>query len=176
MEHFQRMAFKDLKSQIANAIKESCYYTEVRLYNIAHGVHHIPTFSLVPGQELAQDLIKIIDVTIKDSVGVGCDLSIIVKGILLGAFRAFPFIRQEAQMTIRLLANEILKPVFKYKGDTKEAIEGLLSGTITITKEFKLNVLETIVVAREDILSSAQAISPQFADEIKEIFLNLNDS
>ena len=50
-------------------------------------VHAIQTHTIEPGTELAEGLSKIIDKTIKDGVGLSCDLSIIVKGILLGAFQ-----------------------------------------------------------------------------------------
>lgn len=176
MEYFKKTTFKNLKPHIAEAIKESCYYSDVRLYNIANEVHNIETFSFADEGELALDLSKIIDKTIKDSVGLGCDLSIIAKGIFLGAFRASPFIHQEAPMTIRLLINEILKPVFKYKGDAAETIKGVLSAIIIVAKEFNFNAQEALNGAREDILSTAKTLSPAFADDIKKALSNSDDS
>ena len=121
------MTYKNLKPQIANAIKESCRTMDMRVNNIANEVQNIPTFSVEPGVEIAQSLNKIIDQTIHDAVGLGCDLSIIVKGIMLGSFRSSPFMRQEAHKTIRILIKETLHASFKYDGDIIQAIDGYLS-------------------------------------------------
>jgi len=167
MELPHRIVFKDLKPRIADAIKESCYKTDARLYNIANEVHRIVTMSVEPGVEIAEGLTKIIDKTVKESISVGCDLSVIAKGILLGAFRASPFVAQEAHKTIRILIREVLQSVYKYKGDTKQAVEGLLAGIVIVAHEFKLNSHEALVVAQEDIFSCANQLSPQFAEQIK---------
>jgi len=167
--------FKDLKGHVANAIKESCYRTDARLYNIANQVHLIHTFSVEPGVELVEGLTKIIDKTIKESLALDCDLSVIVKGILLGAFRANPSIPQEAHKSIRLLVHEIIQPIFKYKGDIHQMIEGIWAAIIIIADEFKLNKIEALNIVREDILSSANALNSKFADDIKEALPNSDD-
>jgi hypothetical protein len=176
MEPLTKISLKNIKPHIADAIKESCYRIDARLYNIANNVHNILTTSVEPGVEIAKDLSKIIDKTIKESIDLGCDLSVIVKGILIGTFRASPFIHQEAHKTIRILIEEILQPVFKYKGDIKQMVEGVLAGIVVIAREFKLNTQEALVVAKEDILSSAKAKDPKFADDIKEILPSLDDA
>ena len=175
MKYLPKITFKNLKPQIADAIKESCYRIDARFYNIANEVRNIVTNSIEPGVEIAKDLSKIIDKTIKDSVVVGCDLSVIVKGILLGAFRASPFMREEAHKTIRILIDEILRAVFECKGDIKQTVEGLLAGIVILSREFKLNTQEALIIAKEDILSSAKEIGPQFADDVKQVLPNLND-
>jgi len=174
MEPSHKIVFKDLKPHIADAIKESCYKTDARLYNIANEVHHIGTFSVEPGVEIAEGLSKIIDKTIKDSLDLGCDLSVVVKGILLGAFRASPFLHQEAHKTIRILIKEILQPIAKYKGDVKPVIDGLLAAIVVIASEFKLNAQEALIIAEEDALSSAKEISSKLADDVKAALPNLN--
>jgi hypothetical protein len=174
MEPFEKMAFKDLKPHITEAIKQSCYRTEARLYNIANGVNEIPTFSVEPGVEIVLDLSKIIDKTIEDSIKVDCDLSVISQGILLGAFRSSPFVRAESQKTIRILVDRILHPVFKYKGDLKMVIEGLLSAILVIAMEFKLNPHESVNWVKEDILISAKGIDSKFSNDIKEILSTLD--
>lgn len=171
----QKMTFKNLKPAIADAIKESCYRTDARIYNIANEVHHIPTFSVQPGVEIADGLAKVIDKTVKDSVGIGCDMSVIVKGILLGAFRASPFIREEAHKTIRILIDEILQSIKKHNGDIKQAVEGILTAIVIIAREFKLNMQEALIITKEDILSSAQSKSPAFAEEVKAALPNLDE-
>jgi hypothetical protein len=175
MSFSSKIIYKDLKPHISDAIKESCYKTEARIYNIANEVHHILTYSVQPGVEIADGLTKIIDQTIKESIGLGCDLSVIVKGILLGAFRASPFMREEAHKTIGILIKEILSPVFKYKGDVKKTVEGILTAIVIIAREFKLNIQEALVIAKEDIQSAAQSKSPEFADEVKAVLPNLNE-
>ena len=174
MEPFEKRAFSNLKGNIADAIKESCYRIDARIYNIANDVHRIVTFSVEPGVEIVQDLTKIIDRTINDSIVIGCDLSVIVKGLMLGIFRASPFVRAEAHKTIRLLVVEILQPVLKYKGDLNEAIGGILTAIVIIAFEFKLNTQEALSVAKEDILLHAREQSPQSADLITEIITNFN--
>ena len=148
MPRFEKTSYTNLKPQIADAIKESCYKTDARLYNVANEVHNIETFSVEPGVEVAEGLSKIIDKTIKESIDVGCDISVITKGILLGAFRAGPFMRDEAHKTIRILIEEIFKFTHKYNGDTKQAIEGLLAGIVILSKEYKLNVQEALKIER----------------------------
>jgi hypothetical protein len=176
MESSKKITFKGLKPNIVKAIKESCYRFDARLYNIANEVQNILTYSLESGVENTEGLLKIIDKTVKESVGVGCDLSVIAKGILVGTFRSCPSVFPEAQKTIHLLINELLQSVFTYKGDVKQTIEGLLTGIVIISNEYKFNVQEALMVAREEILSSAKALDPKFADDIKEVFPNLDDS
>jgi len=171
----QKMTFKNLKPAIADAIKESCYKTDARIYNIANEVRQIATFSVEPGVEIADGLAKIVDKTVKDAVGVGCDMSVIVKGILLGAFRASPFIREEAHKTIRILIDEILQSIKKHNGDVKQAVEGILTAIVIIAREFKLNMQEALIITKEDILSSAQSKGPEFADEVKAALPNLDE-
>jgi hypothetical protein len=168
MKSSSKMTFKNLKPHIADAIKASCYRTDARLYKIANEVHHILTYTVEPGVEIVEGLSKIIDKTIKESVAIGCDLSVIVKGILLGTFRSSPFIPQEAHKTIRILITEILKSVFKYKGDVKQLIEGVLAAIVIISKEFKLNEQEALIIIREDMVASASTLDAKFADDIKE--------
>jgi len=168
MKMNSELKFKELKGHIAGAIKESCHTTDVILYRIANEVHHIDTYSVEPGVEIAQGLTRIIEGTIKDSVALGCDLSRVVKGILVGAFRSSQSMRLEAHKTIRLLVHEVLKPTFKYHGSPKQMIEGIMSGIMIISKEYGLNVEEAMVVAKENILSSAKSIDPQFEEEIKK--------
>jgi len=176
MENFQSMTFSNLKPLIADAIKESCYRLDARLYNIANEVHQIETYSIKPGIDVGYGLSKIFDQTVKDSIGVGCDLSVIVKGLLLGAFRASPFVRQEAHKTICVLSDQILKVTFKYKGDVKPTIEGILSAVIILAKEFKLNSFEASIMAKENILSSAKAIDLKLANEIVKLLLHSDDA
>ena len=54
MAQFDKIVFKNLKPHIADAIKESCYRTDVRIYNIANDVHRTLTYSLEPGVEHGQ--------------------------------------------------------------------------------------------------------------------------
>ena len=176
MQSFEKMNFKNLKPNIADAIKESCYTTDARLYNIANEVNNIETFSVEPGVEIAKGLTSIIDKTIKGAIELDCDLSVIVKGILLGAFRASPFMREEAHKTIRLLIKEILQSVSKYNGNVKQTSEGIFTGIVVIAREFKLNAQEVLIIAKEDTLSCAQGINPKFADDIKAVLPNLNNA
>ena len=169
MKPLPNIIFKNLKPQISDAIKESCYKIDARLYNIANEVHHIPTFSIEPGVEMAKDLSIIIDKTIKEAVGLDCDVSVVTKGILLGAFRASPFMAPEAHKTIRILIEEIIQPIFKYHGDIKQAVEGIIAAIVIIAMDFKLNTREALVVAQEDILSCVKTIDPKLSDNIKKI-------
>jgi len=175
MPFSEQVKFNNLKPEISDAIKQSCTAFDARYYNIANQVHHIATFSPEPGVEMAKGLSKIIDQTIKDAVSLGCDLSVIGKGIMLGAFRSSPSIRQEAHKTVRLLIFEILESVLKYKGDVKEIIEGIMSAIIIMANEFKLNPAEAMVIAREDILSSTKSLDNKMVDEIKVILSKFSE-
>jgi len=175
-----RIIFKDLKPNIANAIKESCIRTEVRIYNIANDVQNTMTmrsmdnYSLATGSDTTQDLAKIIDRTVKDSVGVGCDLSVIVKGLMLGAFRAWPFIREDALKIIKVVIKDIVQTIFNHKGNIKEMIEGLLTAVVMIAMEFKLNVQETLTFAKGYILIAAKEVDLKYSEEITQALPNLD--
>jgi len=175
MQFIQKMAFNNLKPHISDAIKESCYRSDVRLYNIANEVQKIAIFSLEQGVENSHDLSMIIDKTIKDSVELGCDLSVIAKGILIGTFRSSASKRSEAPQVMRVLINEILQYVSKYKGDMKETVEGIVGGSVNIATQFQLNLPQTVVTTREDLLTSAGSISPKLAEEIKEYLSSIDD-
>jgi len=146
----KQMTFSHLKSNISEAIKESCLTSDEIIHKVADEIYHIKTVTVEPGVEIAQGLSIIIDTAVKDSVRLGCDLSVIAQGILVGAFRSRS-IQLEAHKTIRLLVQEIVRVVLKYKGDIKSTTEGLLAGITAIAKEHKLNTQEALIVAKEDI-------------------------
>ena len=81
--------------------------------------------------------------------------------------------RQEAHKTIRILIDETLRSTFKYSGNVPQAVEGILAAIVIIAREFKLNVMEALVIAREEIVASAQKSNPEYIDEIKKILSNL---
>ena len=176
MESSQKISFNKLKSHIIDAIKESCYRFDGRLYNVANQINKIQVSRVEAGFDTMQDLSKIIDKTIKDSVVMGCDLSVIIKGIFLGAFRSSPFKPKEEQKIIHALVAEILPPIFKYKGDVKQTIEGLFAAVVIISYEYNLNAQETLVVTKEEVLLSAKGINPAFTDHIKEVLPKSDDS
>ena len=173
MVNTPNITFKNLKVHISEAIKESCYRLEVRIYNIARDVLTIPTFSSESGIEVADGFLKIISRTIKDSVALGCDEDVIVKGIMLGAFRA-ALARQESQKTIRYMITEIIKVSINSKADIKKVIEGILASIVVISREFKQNAEELLILAKEDIVTSAGAIGYKFTDEMKDVLSNSN--
>ena len=163
-----RKNFKDLKVHIAEAIKGSCYRTDARIYNIANDVPLITTFCVEKGVEAAEGLTKIIDKTIKESVILDCDLSVIVKGILIGTFRSTPFERDEAFLIIQVPIKEILQAVYKYKGNVKQVTEGIMAAIVVLSREFKLDVIKMLSSAKEDTLTFANTLNSEFADAIKE--------
>ena len=169
------MILNNLKAHISEGIKESCYKSDARLYKIANEVQNIGTFSYTPGVDVLDGLIKIVDKTIKEAQGIGCDLSVIIKGILIGSFRSVPFSAASAYDTLRILIKEVIQPVYKHKVDVKQAVEGLLAGIIIIANEHGLNIKEALTFAQEDILISANAIDAKFADDIKGAFPNLDE-
>jgi hypothetical protein len=170
-----KIKFKDLKAQVARAIKESCYRTDARLYNVANQVNSITTYALDAGNETVEGLTKIVDKTIKESVALDCDLSVIVKGILLGSFRSNPSIPEQSREIIHILIKEILQPVYKYKGDIKEAIEGILAATVILAGEYKFDQKKNLDIVRENISAVSKALDPVFADEINKFLPQSDD-
>jgi len=150
MESSPKAIFKDLQPNIADAIKESCSTSDAIVLKIVDEVNRIKTVGVEPGVEIAQGLSMIINTTIKSSVRLGCDLSVIAQGIMIGAFRS-RLIQLEAHKTIRLLVREIIGAVSNCKGDLKKTVDGLLAGITVIAREHKLNEQEALVVAKEDI-------------------------
>jgi hypothetical protein len=146
----EKILFSNLKPNISVAIKETCSANDEIIFQIANQVEHINTVTVEPGVEIAQNLSDIIDASIKDSIRVGCNLSIIAEGILIGAFRSRSM-QEEAHKTIRLLVQEIIGCVFKYKGNLKTAVDGLLEGIVIVSKEHKLNVDEAIIIVNESL-------------------------
>lgn len=167
MKTQKRITFSDLKPHISRAIKESCLTADAVIYKIADETHHIQTVTVEPGVEIARGLSIVIDTTIQVAVHSGCDLSVISKGILIGAFRASRSVLLESHKTIRLLVNEILQSVFKYNGSIKQVIEGLLAAVVIIAKEQGLNVQEALKITAEDMLSAADKINPQFGQNTR---------
>ena len=158
---------KELMPYIPGDIKEPQETVDAVIYKITDVIHHMHTVTVEPGVEIARSLSIYIDTLINGSVRLGFDLSVIVIGILVGTFRSNRSIRQEAHKTIRLLVNEVLQSVFKYNGDAKKAVDGLLSAIVIIAKEQKLNTREALIVTVEDILSSAKKIDSEFAERIR---------
>jgi len=146
----EQILFRNLKPNISVAIKETCTSGDEIIYKIADQVGSISTMSIEPGVEIAQNLSAIIDTSIKDSIRLGCNLSIIAQGVLIGAFRSRSM-QQEAHKTIRLLIQEIVGAVLKYKGDTKKAVDGLLDGIVVVSREHKLNVDEAVIIVNESL-------------------------
>jgi hypothetical protein len=146
----ERILFRNLKPNISVAIKETCASDDEITYKIADAVEHINTMSVEPGVEIAKSLSLIIDTSIKDAVRLGCNLSIIAQGILIGAFRSRSM-QLEAHKTIHLLVQEIISAVFKHKGDLKKAVDGLLDGIVIIAKEHQLNVDEAVIIVNESL-------------------------
>jgi hypothetical protein len=150
MQSEERVLFNNLKPNISVAIKETCTSDDEVIYKIADQVEKINTVTVEPGVEIAKSLSTIIDASIKDSVRVGCNLSIIAQGVLIGAFRSRSM-QLEAHKTIRLLIQEIVGAVLKYKGDIKKAVDGLLDGIVIIAKEHQLNVDEAVIIVNESL-------------------------
>jgi len=150
MQSEEQILFNNLKPNISVAIKETCTSQDEIVYQIADEVEHMQTVSVEPGVEKARNLSMIIDASIKDSVRLGCNLSIIAQGILIGAFRSRSM-QEEAHKTIRLLVKEIIRAVLNRKGDTKKAVDGLLDGIVIIAKEHKLNVDEAVIIVNESL-------------------------
>jgi hypothetical protein len=163
------IVFNDLKPHITGALKESCQITDAIIHKIADEIHHIETTTVEPGVEMAQGLSKIIDTIIKDSVRLGGDLSIVAKGILIGAFRSNRYMKIEAHKTIHLILQEIVRSVLNCKGDIYRAVDGLLAGIVAIAKEHNLNVQEALIVGTEDILFSIKEIDAKYVNDIKTI-------
>lgn len=157
------ITFTDLKSNISDSIKETCQTSDALICKIADDVHQIHTVSVEPGVEIVQGLSTIIDATVKNAVKSGCDLTAVVQGILIGAFRSNRSIRLEAHKTIHLLIKEITRAVFKYDGDIRQLIDGLLASLVMVADEQKLNTQEILFVGFEDLISSSREINPQFA-------------
>lgn len=150
MQSKEQMVFKNLKPNISVAIKESCTTEDEVVYKIADQVEHINTETVEPGLEIVMNLSTIIDKSIKDAIRLGCDLSIISQGILIGAFRSRS-IQLEAHKTIRMLVQEIVGAAFNHKGNLKRAVDGLLDGIVIVSKEHQLNVDTAVIVVNESL-------------------------
>ena len=173
MAFSSNIKYKDLKLHIAYSIKESCYKPDARIYNIANEVNHIETYTLEAGVEFPEGLSKIIEKTIKSSVEVDCDMAVVVKGLMIGAFRASPAGAQESKVLIETLIKELLTCVCKFKGDARKTVEGILAAMIIVAHEFKLNTQETMLLTREQLLTSSQRLDPDFCEQVKSVLPNI---
>jgi hypothetical protein len=150
MQSQEQILFSNLKSNISVAIKETCTSEDEIINKIADKVVHISTVTVEPGVEITRNLSVIIDASIKDSIRLGCNLSVIAQGILIGAFRSRSM-QLEAHKTIRLLIQEIVGSVLNHDGDIKKAVVGLLDGIVVIAKEHNLNVDEAVIIVNESL-------------------------
>ncbi len=148
MQSKKQIVFSNLRPNISVAIKESCTTEDEVVFKIANQVEQINTESVEPGLEIVMNLSTIIDTSVKDAVRLGCNLSFISQGIVIGAFRSGP-IQLEADKTIRLLVQEIVGAVFNHNGNIKRAVDGLLDGIAIVSKEHNLNVDEAVIIVNE---------------------------
>jgi len=162
----EQMNFNNLKSNLSNSIKESCLSSDALIYKIADEVHQINTLTVEPGVEIARGLSAIVDTTIGNAARSGCDLTAIIKGILIGAFRSNRSIRSEAHKTIHLLVKEIVEAAFKYNCDVTQLTDGLLAAVVLVAKEQELNAQELLLITFEDVLSSSKELDPGFARKV----------
>jgi len=168
MENSFQDTLNNLKAHLALGIKESCITTDLRIYNVANGIHDIIILNRLHGDAVRDALPKIFDKSIKESIDLGCDLSIIVKGLMLGAFRGSPFVRDDANKKLQTLIELNLRNVLLHKGEIKDAVQGILAATLIISNQFKLDAHQGLTKAKEVIIAFVQKEDPKILDKIKE--------
>jgi len=87
-----------LKENIITTVQESCETTTSTIFKVLDALRNIKPESIAPGVELVDSLKIIIKVTIENAVKHGCDVGVVIKGIIIGAFRSSDFQRQEARV------------------------------------------------------------------------------
>ena len=157
-----------LKENIINAVMASCDTADSTIAKVLEAVRYVKLETTEPGVELVDSLKPIISVSMENAVKHGCDISIIVKGILTGAFRSSDSVRQEAHKTIDHLVQLIVKDAINAGADSALLTEAIITGILKIAQEEKLNVDEALSEAGTSAVLATYGLKPEVEHSVRE--------
>jgi cation transport ATPase len=114
----------------------------------------------------------IIKVSIENAVEHGCDVGVVIKGIILGAFRSSDTVRQEAHKTIDHLVQLILKDSVNAGADPEVAVQAIIKGVIEIAREERLNEEEALSEAGTSVVLAAYTLGSDVESKVREVLSN----
>jgi hypothetical protein len=157
-----------LKENIITAVQESCETTTSTIFKVLDAVRNIKYETTEPGVELVDSLKTIIKVSIENAVEHGCDIGVVIKGIIVGAFRSSDSVRQEAHKTIDHLVQLILKDSIQAGADPKASTEAIIKGILEIVREEKLNVGEALSEAGTSAVLATYTLNSRVESLVRE--------
>jgi hypothetical protein len=165
------VSYDVLKGHIGDALKGCGANEEALSKKVVEFVHHLkPMPAREPGLCLVTSLEDIIKQIIIEAVNQKCDLIPIIKGIIIGTFRANRNVRDEAHKTIDRLVEFLILDAIDQKVQLEQAVEGLLKGFEEAAKEKDLNVGEALKEVEQDALIAVEKNYPQLKAQIEGIF------
>lgn len=159
---------QQLKDHVVQAIENLCSTETDIVYKVIEHVRQSKTVTIEPGVEMVDSLSKIIKELLSEAKKQGCDTRIIIKGIMIGAFRASRSVRSEAHKTIDHLVRHIVSNVIAI-GIDPDAIKALIEGVIVIAKEQKLNVQEAVSEAGTSIILTARSVNKDLENQARQL-------
>ena len=157
---------KKLVKDVNKQVTQLCETENQIVMKIADYVHHTTLKSIEPGVEIVDSLEKIINETLDHALKQNCDFVIIIKGLILGAFRSSKSVSQEAHKTIDHIIDIIIKKSFKLNIDVGILVQGILEGVYQISKEHEFNLEVSLSETATDMVFSAKLISEEFGEQI----------
>ncbi len=159
---------EELKQHVMNAIEHLCSTETDIIHKILENVRQSKAASVEPGVEMVDSLAKIIRDLLVEAKNQGCDPSIIIKGIIIGAFRASDSVRMEAHKTIDHLVRQIVSEILSLTIDL-DSIKALIEGVIVIAKEQKLNVPEAVSEAGTSIILAVRSVKKDLENQTRQL-------
>jgi hypothetical protein len=157
-----------LKNNISEALHDHC--EEEVVEQIIQTLHQTPVVGNEPGVELIDSLAPMIEGVLQKGKELNCNLSGLIKAIIVGCFRSSPNIRSEAHKTIDHLVRHILESVFKLKLDATECARATIEGIILAAKEEKLNAEEAAWEAATSIILAVHVVDTTLETKMISLF------
>ena len=157
-----------LKSNIAQAMQETCDTLDSVVEKVMGALDEAPSGAIEPGVAFVDSLDKIIRILLQGAVEHHCDIQVVVRGILVGAFRASDTVRQEAHKTLEHLVRLILTAAAALGADIKQVARALMEGVVQIAREEKLNAETALSEAGTSAVLTAASISAGVEREVRE--------
>lgn len=157
-----------LKVNIINAVRESCETTKSTIFKVLDAVRNIKYDTIEPGVELVDSLKSMIRVSVQKSVEHGCDTGVVIRGLIIGAFRSRDTVRQEAHKTIDRLVQLIFKEAINAGADPKVTTEAIIKGIMEIARVNNLNLEESLSEAGTSAVLASYSMDHEIELKVRE--------
>jgi len=156
-----------LIDNITRAISGTCEESAV-IMKVIDYVNSTARESIEPGVEIVDSLSQIFRDTIAHALELNCDLTVIVKGLIIGTFRSSDDIKLEAHKTIEHMTRLVVEIIYELRGNTGAAIRGMLEGVAEGALEERLNLETALNEAARDAVGIAVKLSKEYGSAVRQ--------